>query len=103
MNELAKKTTMKLDMRFGDFGVRRTTIIGEDFEFFKKGDSLDLVRFQGDDNVHYVIGTWRPDSEGYQFESVGNRLFDCLDEHEALQIWPVLKAVQDFLDGVFYE
>lgn len=103
MNDLATKTTMKIDMRFGEFGVKHATIIGKDTEVFKKGDTLDLVRFTGDGNVHYVIGAWRPDSEGYHFESVGNRLFDCLEEYEVSKIWPVLKAVQNFLDDVFYE
>ena len=103
MNDLANKATMKIDMRFGEFGVKHATIIGKDTETFKKGDVLDLVRFMDDGNVHYTIGTWRPDSEGYHFVSIGNRLFDCLDEYEVQQIWPILTAVQNFLDGVFYE
>ena len=93
---------MKLDMRFGDFGVKHACVIGEDNSVFKKGDTLDLVRFDGD-ATHYVIGKWKPGREGYVFESIGNRLFDCVEGYEAQEIWHFLRGVQEFLDNVFYE
>ena len=99
-------TTLKLDMRFGDYGVKHACVISKDTSEFQRGDTLDLVKYEkhgdGESEYNYVIGKWVSDREGYVFQSVGNRLFEDLDKYEISTVWPVLKSVQLFLDGLYY-
>ena len=92
---------MTIDMRFGTYGVRPAVILGEDPRPFQAGDTLDLVKFEDDDYHNYVIGRWRPGSEGYVFESIGDRMFTCLESYEVADIWDILGAVQHMLDDVY--
>ena len=44
-----------------------------------------------------AIGTWERDKEGYEFKSVGSRIFEYIDNLDIRTIWSAIKEADDFL------
>ena len=58
-----------------------------------------------DDNFEgscFVIGTWERDDEGYEFRSVGSRMFDYVDDEDLNEIWKAIKNADKYLNNRFH-
>jgi hypothetical protein len=49
----------------------------------------------------FSIGSWERDREGYEFCSVGSRLFDYIDERDLPTIWQAIKEADKWLNERF--
>lgn len=67
-----------------------------------KSLSLDCYEdgFQG---TCFSIGTWDRDREGYEFRSVGNRLFEYVDLRDITILWKAIRAANKYLEERFKE
>lgn len=52
-------------------------------------------------NRCFTIGTWERDKEGYEFHSVGSRLFEYVDEKDVERIWNAIKKADEYLSERF--
>jgi hypothetical protein len=69
-----------------------------------KNVPLELVCFEnGFNNNCFTIGIWNRDDEGYEFRSVGSRLFDYVNEKDVNLIWKIIKEADEFLSKRFLE
>ena len=50
----------------------------------------------------FVIGTWERDDEGYEFRSVGSRMFDYIDDEDLNEIWKAIKNADKYLNNRFH-
>ena len=50
----------------------------------------------------FVIGTWERDDEGYEFRSVGSRMFDYVDDEDLNEIWKAIKNADKYLNNRFH-
>ena len=50
----------------------------------------------------FVIGTWERDDEGYEFRSVGSRMFDYIDDEDLNEIWKAIKNADKYLNDRFH-
>lgn len=103
-----KNSNFDFSWRFGDYEIRT---IHEKYDnanrcFDKKSPirkdcPIELVKWQNNFSSCYVVAWFRKDDEGYEFLSVGNRLFDEIDEYEVAKIWAQLKAAAKMLDEYY--
>lgn len=81
------------------YSITEMSYIGEK----PKNVPLALNRF--DDNFEgscFVIGTWERDDEGYEFRSVGSRIFDYVADEDLSEIWKAIKNADKYLNDRFY-
>ena len=57
------------------------------------------VDFEG---TRFVIGTWERDDEGYEFRSVGSRMFDYVDDEDLSEVWKAIKNADKYLNDRFH-
>ena len=55
----------------------------------------------GFENTCFTIGTWERDKEGYEFRSVGSRMFDYICEEDLPIIWKAIKKADEYLNNRF--
>ena len=80
------------------YSITEISYIGEK----PKNVPLALNRF--DDNFEgscFVIGTWERDDEGYEFRSVGSRMFDYVADEDLSEIWKAIKNADKYLNERF--
>lgn len=59
---------------------------------------LEIVCYEnGFNDSCFTIGHWDRDDEGYEFHSVGSRLFKYVHEKDVELIWKIIKEADDFL------
>ena len=59
---------------------------------------LEIVCYEnGFNDSCFTIGHWDRDDEGYEFHSVGSRLFKYVHEKDVELIWRIIKEADDFL------
>ena len=64
--------------------------------------SLELLRYGGDFNDScWVIAYWTRDDEGYEFKSVGSRLFTEIDADDLETVWEAITAADKYLRNKF--
>lgn len=69
-----------------------------------KHTPLSLNMFDDDfEGCCFVIGTWERDEEGYEFRSVGSRMFDYVDDEDLTEIWKAIKNADKYLNNRFCE
>ena len=65
---------------------------------------LSLNMFDVDfEGTSFVIGTWERDDEGYEFRSVGSRMFDYVDDEDLNEIWKAIKNADKYLNDRFHD
>lgn len=63
----------------------------------QKDTTLEVCRYDGDFfDTCYVIAYWTKDDEGYEFKSVGHRLFD-VDADDFETLWEGIREADKFL------
>ena len=68
-----------------------------------KNVPLSLNMFDVDfEGTSFVIGTWKRDDEGYEFRSVGSRMFDYVDDEDLSEIWKAIKNADKYLNDRFH-
>ena len=81
------------------YSITESSYLGEK----PKNVPLSLNMF--DDNFEgscFVIGTWERDDEGYEFRSVGSRMFDYVDDEDLNEIWKAIKNADKYLNNRFH-
>ena len=69
-----------------------------------KNVPLSLNMFDVDfEGTSFVIGTWERDDEGYEFRSVGSRMFDYVDDEDLNEIWKAIKNADKYLNNRFHK
>ena len=68
----------------------------------RKNCPIELVKWQNNFSSCYVVAWFRKDDECYEFFSVGNRLFEEIDENEISIVWTQLRAAAKMLSE-YYE
>ena len=51
----------------------------------------------------FVIGTWERDDEGYEFRSVGSRMFYYVDDEDLSEVWKAIKNADKYLNDRFHK
>ena len=54
------------------------------------------------ENGCFVIGTWERDDEGYEFRSIGSRMFDYIADEDLKNIWKAIKDADKYLNDRFH-
>lgn len=68
-----------------------------------KHTSLSLNMFDDDfEGCCFVIGTWERNDEGYEFRSVGSRMFDYVDDEDLSEVWKAIKNADEYLNERFH-
>lgn len=68
----------------------------------KRVKSLDLVKYENEfGGICFVVGSWERDKEGYQFRSIGNRIFECIDVEDMEIVWEGLRAGDKYLQDLY--
>lgn len=68
-----------------------------------KNVPLSLNLFDNDfEGCQITIGTWERDNEGYEFRSVGSRMFDYVDDEDLSEIWKAIKNADKYLNDRFH-
>jgi hypothetical protein len=68
-----------------------------------KNVPLCLNMFDGNfEGTCFVIGTWERDSEGYEFRSVGSRMFGYVADEDLSEIWKAIKNADKYLNDRFH-
>lgn len=66
--------------------------------------SLELVRYSEDfEGTSWTIAEWERDSEGYEFRSIGSRLFTDIDANDLSTVWEAITAGDKYLRKKFNE
>lgn len=66
--------------------------------------SLELVRYKEDfEGTCWTIAEWERDSEGYEFRSIGSRLFTDIDANDLSTVWEAITAGDKYLRKKFKE
>lgn len=64
-----------------------------------KGTTLELLKYEGEFNsTCFVVGSWNLDKEGYEFRSIGDRIFQYIDLEDLPTIWKGLVAADTYLN-----
>ena len=64
--------------------------------------SLKMYKDSFEDSC-FVIGTWERDTEGYEFCSVGSRLFEYVSDEDLSEIWKAIKNADKYLNDRFQD
>ena len=81
------------------YSITESSYLGE------KSKNVPLSLNMFDDNFEgscFVIGTWERDDEGYEFRSVGSRMFDYVDDEDLNEIWKAIKNADKYLNNRFH-
>jgi len=68
----------------------------------RKNCPIELLKWSEDFDYCWVVAWFRKTDEGYEFLSIGSRLFDEISEDEISEIWRQLKAASKILNE-YYE
>lgn len=81
------------------YSITESSYLGEK----PKNVPLSLNLFDDDfEGCCFVIGTWKRDNEGYEFRSVGSRMFDYVDDEDLNEIWKAIKNADKYLNDKFH-
>ena len=82
------------------YSITESSYLGEK----PKNVPLSLNMFDVDfEGSCFVIGTWERDDEGYEFRSVGSRMFDYVDDEDLNEIWKAIKNADKYLNDRFHK
>ena len=82
------------------YSITESSYLGEK----PKNVPLSLNMFDVDfEGTRFVIGTWERDDEGYEFRSVGSRMFDYIDDEDLNEIWKAIKNADKYLNDRFHK
>lgn len=96
--ELRTKSLWEIDGATGKYAETNELDMkspAEVVKWFDKGKNAD-----GKETC-YTLLYWIRDSEGYDMRFVGNRPFIELTADEISTLWPIMDAMQKFLDALF--
>ena len=82
------------------YSITESSYLGEK----PKNVPLSLNMFDVDfEGSCFVIGTWERDDEGYEFRSVGSRMFYYVDDEDLNEIWKAIKNADKYLNDRFHD
>ena len=103
VGESAFRTTPSLRWEWQSYETKRRYSICECSYLGRKPNnpSFELNCFEnGFEGNCFSIATWEWTSEGYEFHSVGSRLFDNVDELDLTEIWQAVKKTDAWLKAL---
>jgi len=81
------------------YSIEEATYLGEK----PKYPTLNLNLFDNDfEDSCIAIGAWDKDSEGYEFRSIGSRMFDYVADEDLNEIWKAIKNADKYLNNRFH-
>ena len=82
------------------YSITESSYLGEK----PKNVPLSLNMFDVDfEGSCFVIGTWERDDEGYEFRSVGSRMFYYIDDEDLSEVWKAIKNADKYLNDRFHK
>ena len=82
------------------YSITESSYLGEK----PKNVPLSLNMFDVDfEGSCFVIGTWERDDEGYEFRSVGSRMFYYVDDEDLSEVWKAIKNADKYLNDRFHK
>ena len=82
------------------YSITESSYLGEK----PKNVPLSLNMFDVDfEGSCFVIGTWERDDEGYEFRSVGSRMFYYVDDEDLSEVWKAIKNADKYLNDRFHD
>ena len=82
------------------YSITESSYLGEK----PKNVPLSLNMFDVDfEGSCFVIGTWERDDEGYEFHSVGSRMFYYVDDEDLSEVWKAIKNADKYLNDRFHD
>lgn len=68
-----------------------------------KNVPLSLNLFDDDfESCCIAIGSWQRNNEGYEFRSIGSRMFEFVADEDLSEIWKAIKHADKYLNDRFY-